>query len=71
VSRVSSAAVADRNFNTHELPRFAAVPRIETLLISNDDVAPQGARLRKLHIPIGKSGLTFNRSPLVERKMRA
>jgi CO/xanthine dehydrogenase Mo-binding subunit len=34
--------IIDRNFDTYELPRFAAVPRIETLLIKNDDLAPQG-----------------------------
>ena len=35
-------AIADNNFDTYELPRFAAVPRIETLLVPNDDLAPQG-----------------------------
>ncbi|HKS21234.1 MAG TPA: molybdopterin cofactor-binding domain-containing protein [Thermoanaerobaculia bacterium] len=34
--------IADRNFDTYELPRFSAVPRIETLLIKNDDLSPQG-----------------------------
>ena len=34
--------VIDRNFHTYELPRFSVVPRIETLLIKNDDLAPQG-----------------------------
>lgn len=34
--------IVDRNFDTYELPRFAAVPHIETLLISNDELSPQG-----------------------------
>jgi nicotinate dehydrogenase subunit B len=34
--------IVDRNFGTYELPRFSAVPRIETLLIKNDELAPQG-----------------------------
>jgi isoquinoline 1-oxidoreductase len=34
--------IIDRNFDTYELPRFAAVPQIETSLIRNDDLAPQG-----------------------------
>jgi isoquinoline 1-oxidoreductase len=34
--------IVDRNFHTYELPRFSAVPRIETLLIKNDELAPQG-----------------------------
>jgi CO/xanthine dehydrogenase Mo-binding subunit len=35
-------AIADRNFDTYELPRFSAVPKIETLLIKNDELSPQG-----------------------------
>jgi isoquinoline 1-oxidoreductase len=34
--------IVDRNFGTYELPRFSAVPRIETLLIKNDELSPQG-----------------------------
>ena len=34
--------ILDSNFDTYELPRFAAVPRIETILIKNDDLSPQG-----------------------------
>jgi nicotinate dehydrogenase subunit B len=34
--------ILDRNFDTYDLPRFAAVPHIETVLIRNDDLAPQG-----------------------------
>lgn len=34
--------ILDENFATYQLPRFSMVPRIETILISNDDLAPQG-----------------------------
>ena len=34
--------ILDENFATYQLPRFSSVPRIETVLISNDDLAPQG-----------------------------
>lgn len=34
--------ILDVNFATYELPRFSHVPRIETVLIKNDDLAPQG-----------------------------
>jgi nicotinate dehydrogenase subunit B len=34
--------ILDQNFATYELPRFSMVPKIETILISNDDLAPQG-----------------------------
>jgi len=34
--------ILDTNFATYNLPRFSMVPRIETILISNDELAPQG-----------------------------
>jgi isoquinoline 1-oxidoreductase len=40
--RFRGGDIADRNFDTYELPRFSMVPKIETLLIKNDDLAPQG-----------------------------
>jgi CO/xanthine dehydrogenase Mo-binding subunit len=34
--------ILDTNFATYNLPRFSMVPRIETILISNDELTPQG-----------------------------
>ena len=34
--------VIDRNFATYHLPRFSQLPKIETVLVKNDQVAPQG-----------------------------
>lgn len=34
--------ILDTNFATYELPRFSRVPKIETILISNDELPPQG-----------------------------
>jgi CO/xanthine dehydrogenase Mo-binding subunit len=34
--------ILDTNFATYNLPRFSMMPRIETILISNDELAPQG-----------------------------
>jgi nicotinate dehydrogenase subunit B len=34
--------ILDRNFGTYEIPRFSWVPRIDTVLVKNDDLAPQG-----------------------------
>jgi nicotinate dehydrogenase subunit B len=34
--------ILDVNFATYELPRFSHVPKIETVLIKNDEMAPQG-----------------------------
>ncbi|HYM61095.1 MAG TPA: molybdopterin cofactor-binding domain-containing protein, partial [Thermoanaerobaculia bacterium] len=40
--RFRGGEILDKNFDTYELPRFAAVPHIETVLVKNDDLAPQG-----------------------------
>ena len=34
--------ILDTNFATYNLPRFSMVPRIETILIPNDELTPQG-----------------------------
>jgi nicotinate dehydrogenase subunit B len=34
--------ILDVNFKTYRLPRFSRVPRIETVLVKNDELAPQG-----------------------------
>ena len=33
--------ILDRNFDTYQIPRFSWMPKIETILIDNPDVAPQ------------------------------
>jgi CO/xanthine dehydrogenase Mo-binding subunit len=40
--RFHGGEILDRNFGTYHLPRFSWVPRIETVLVKNDEVAPQG-----------------------------
>ncbi len=34
--------ILDRNFKTYRIPRFSWMPRIETVIVNNDDLAPQG-----------------------------
>jgi isoquinoline 1-oxidoreductase len=34
--------VLDRNFDTYEIPRFSWMPEIETVILENDELAPQG-----------------------------
>ena len=34
--------ILNENFNTYEIPRFSWIPKIETILIDNPDLAPQG-----------------------------
>ncbi|HVZ42849.1 MAG TPA: molybdopterin cofactor-binding domain-containing protein [Ramlibacter sp.] len=40
--RFQGGDVLDRNFDTYRIPRFSDMPRIEAILVRNDDLAPQG-----------------------------
>ncbi len=72
-------AIADNNFDTYELPRFAAVPRIETLLVSNDDLSPQGGGEPAI-VPMGAvianavfdaTGVRMFRLPMTPARVKA
>jgi isoquinoline 1-oxidoreductase len=41
--RFQGRRVETANFDTYALPRFSWVPRIETVLVPNEALAPQGA----------------------------
>jgi isoquinoline 1-oxidoreductase len=40
--RFDGGKISDVNFDSYGLPRFSWVPAIETVLVPNDDLAPQG-----------------------------
>jgi len=40
--RFQGGRILDSNFDTYAVPRFSWVPTIETVLVANDDLAPQG-----------------------------
>jgi nicotinate dehydrogenase subunit B len=40
--RFRGGNILDRNFDSYQIPRFSWVPRIETVLVKNDELAPQG-----------------------------
>jgi isoquinoline 1-oxidoreductase len=40
--RFQGGEILDRNFDSYEIPRLSRVPKIEAVLVKNDDVAPQG-----------------------------
>jgi isoquinoline 1-oxidoreductase len=40
--RFKGGEILDRNFDTYDLPRFSWLPKIETVLVKNDEVPPQG-----------------------------
>ena len=51
--RFEGGQILDENFDTYELPRFSWLPKIETVLVKNDALAPQGGR-RAGHRPDGR-----------------
>ncbi len=72
-------AIHDRNFDTYELPRFDSVPRIETVLISNDSLAPQGGGEPAI-VPMGAvianavfdaTGVRLDRLPMTPERVLA
>jgi CO/xanthine dehydrogenase Mo-binding subunit len=40
--RFKGGEIRERNFGTYELLRFPSLPQIETILVKNDELAPQG-----------------------------
>lgn len=40
--RFSNGRILDENFDTYEIPRFSWTPEIETVLVDNPEMAPQG-----------------------------
>ncbi len=40
--RFRGGRILDENFDTYEIPRFSWVPKIETVLVDNPELAPQG-----------------------------
>ena len=40
--RFHGGDILDRNFGTYSIPRFSWVPVIETVIVRNDDLSPQG-----------------------------
>lgn len=71
--------ILDESFGTYELPRFSHVPRIETLLIKNDDLAPQGGGEPAI-VPMGAvlanalfdaTGIRMNRLPMTPSRVLA
>ena len=40
--RFEGGTILDRNFDSYELPRFSWLPRIESVLVDNDALEPQG-----------------------------
>ncbi len=77
--RFSGGKILDENFATYELPRFSWLPRIETALVPNNDLAPQGGGEPAI-VPMGAAianavfdatGVRVTRLPITPSRLRA
>jgi isoquinoline 1-oxidoreductase len=77
--RFHGGKVLDQGFDTYHLPRFSALPKIETVLVKNDAVDPQGAGEPAI-VPLGAAvanalfdatGKRVYRLPLTAERVRA
>ena len=77
--RFNGGKILDENFDTYELPRFSWLPRIETALVPNDDLAPQGGGEPAI-VPMGAvianavfdaTGVRMPRLPMTPARLRA
>ena len=50
--RFDGGRILTRNFDTYELPRFSGMPELETVLVKNDELTPQGGGEPAI-VPVG------------------
>ena len=50
--RFSGGRILTKNFDTYEIPRFSGMPELETVLVKNDELSPQGGGEPAL-VPVG------------------
>ena len=76
--RFRGGEILDRNLDTYKLPRFSWVPRIETVLVRNDELPPQGGGEPAI-VPMGgvianavfdAIGVRFYRLPMTAERVR-
>jgi nicotinate dehydrogenase subunit B len=76
--RFRGGEILDRNFDTYNLPRFSWLPHIETVLVRNDALAPQGGGEPAI-VPVGAvmanavfdaSGVRLSRLPMTAGRIR-
>jgi isoquinoline 1-oxidoreductase len=77
--RFQGREVLERNFESYHLPRFSMLPKIETVLVKNDEVEPQGAGEPAI-VPLGgavanavfdATGRRVYRLPLTPERVKA
>lgn len=76
--RFRGGEIIDRNFGTYHLPRFSWLPRIETVFVKNEALAPQGGGEPAI-VPMGAvmanavfdaSGARLLRLPMTPERVR-
>jgi CO/xanthine dehydrogenase Mo-binding subunit len=50
--RFNGGRILTSNFDTYEVPRFSVMPEIETVLVKNDELSPQGGGEPAI-VPVG------------------
>ncbi|HSB64648.1 MAG TPA: molybdopterin cofactor-binding domain-containing protein [Thermoanaerobaculia bacterium] len=50
--RFSGGRILTRNFDTYEVPKFSGMPELETVLVKNDELTPQGGGEPAI-VPVG------------------
>jgi isoquinoline 1-oxidoreductase len=77
--RFAGGEILDHNFDTYHPPRFSWVPKIETVLVPNAELAPQGGGEPAI-VPMGgvianavfdATGVRFYRLPMTAERVRA
>lgn len=77
--RFQGLEILERGFESYHLPRFSALPKIETVLVKNDEVDPQGAGEPAI-VPLGgavanaffdATGKRIDRLPLTPERVKA
>lgn len=76
--RFQGGEILDRNFDTYALPRFSQVPEIRTVLVTNDELAPQGGGEPAI-VPMGAvianavfdaTGARVTRLPITPKRLK-
>jgi len=77
--RFRGGKILDKNFGTYEIPRFSWVPQIETVLVKNDEIPPQGGGEPAI-VPLGgaianaffdATGVRIDRLPMTQERVKA
>ncbi len=76
--RFQGGKILTRNFDTYEIPRFSAMPAVETVLVKNDELSPQGGGEPAI-VPVGAvvanalfdlTGARLHRMPFTPARVR-